>query len=131
MSCAKLGSRGMRFGFYADTIIVVRKFSARSCSTKRHTSCNNKITRKARFSYHSCCGLLLPRFVSMYSPAAKAKLNIDWQGNVTLCCHLSGCGDGTSTKDIIGNLNEISFIEAKRKLKQLVGQFHKYKNPAR
>jgi hypothetical protein len=55
------------------------------------------------------------------------EINIDWQGNVTLCCHLSGYGDGASTKDIIGNLNELSFKEANRKLKHLVGQFHKYK----
>jgi hypothetical protein len=61
------------------------------------------------------------------SPLQQKEFNIDWRGNITLCCHLSGCGNGLSTFDIIGNLNELSFKEANYRLTNLIDQLSKHK----
>jgi MoaA/NifB/PqqE/SkfB family radical SAM enzyme len=124
---AKLGSRGIRFGnlmptkkSLAENLVLnhAQLKDIQAAIIKLQEKHDFPITLAAGFYSHD----LFP-----CTALQQMEFNIDWQGNVTLCCHLSGCGDGTSTKDIIGNLNEISFEEAKRKLNKLVDQFHKDK----
>ena len=124
---AKLGSRGIRFGY-----LMLTKRSLKENLVIDHSQLKDIqaeiITLQKKYEIPV---ILAPGFYNHNlfpcAPLQETEFNIDWQGNVTLCCHLSGCGDGSSTNDIIGNLNEISFKEAKRKLKHLVGQFHQYK----
>ena len=55
------------------------------------------------------------------TPLRTKEFNIDWRGNVSLCCHLSGHGDG---KDhVVGNLREMSFSEAYRGLSDFREKF--------
>ncbi len=44
------------------------------------------------------------------APLQMKEINIDWNGNVSICCHLSGHGDGND--HILGNLNDMNFSEA-------------------
>lgn len=44
------------------------------------------------------------------------EVNIDCEGNMTTCCHLSGHGDDAGTADVIGNLQTMSFADAYQKL---------------
>lgn len=44
------------------------------------------------------------------------EVNIDCEGNITTCCHLSGHGNGGGTADVIGNLQTMSFADAYHQL---------------
>jgi len=124
---AKIGSRGIRFGYLMPT-----KRSLAENLVLDHAQLKDiQVEIITLQKKHKIPVILAPGFYTHNlfpcAPLQKTEFNIDWQGNVTLCCHLSGYGDGSSTEDIIGNLNELSFKEANRKLKQLVDQIHKYK----
>jgi MoaA/NifB/PqqE/SkfB family radical SAM enzyme len=53
-------------------------------------------------------------------PLELQECNVDYRGNVTLCCHLSGYGDGLGHQDRVGNLAEITVREAFDRLATLV-----------
>jgi MoaA/NifB/PqqE/SkfB family radical SAM enzyme len=53
-------------------------------------------------------------------PLELEECNVDYRGNVTLCCHLSGYGDGLGHLDRVGNLAEITVREAFDRLATLV-----------
>ena len=55
------------------------------------------------------------------------EINIDWQGNIGKCCHLSGFGETSSPSDIAGNLNDISFTEAMNRLTLENDAFRRHK----
>jgi MoaA/NifB/PqqE/SkfB family radical SAM enzyme len=125
---AKLGSRGIRFGYLMPTQrSLAEKLVLDQAQLKETQAVIIKLQEK-----HELPIILAPGFYTHNlfpcAPLQQTEFNIDWQGNVTLCCHLSGYGDGSSTKDIIGNFNELSFKEANRGLKHIVDQLHKYKN---
>lgn len=50
------------------------------------------------------------------APLNGDECNIDWQGNVSFCCHLSGYGRG---RDGVGRLATLSFAEALSRLRRL------------
>ena len=52
------------------------------------------------------------------APLNMEEINIDWQGNIGKCCHLSGFGETSPASDIAGNLNDIGFAEAMNRLKR-------------
>jgi hypothetical protein len=45
-------------------------------------------------------------------PLELQEFNLDYQGNLTLCCHLSGYETGGKGADVIGNLRTMSLDEA-------------------
>jgi len=45
-------------------------------------------------------------------PLELEEFNLDFRGNVTLCCQLSGYQGGTPGTDVVGNLHEVSLAEA-------------------
>jgi MoaA/NifB/PqqE/SkfB family radical SAM enzyme len=49
-------------------------------------------------------------------PLNGQEFNVDWHGNITLCCHLSGYGQDAGNGDVIGHLGEIGFSEALARL---------------
>ena len=64
------------------------------------------------------------------SPLNGQNINIDCRGNLTKCCVLSGHGVGAGTKDIIGNLHEMSFAEAWQQFSAENDRFHAAKERA-
>lgn len=68
---------------------------------------------------------------SPYFPCAPLELdefNVDYQGNVTLCCHLSGHSGPQPDADKVGNLAEVSLADALGELRRRV---HTYKQDKR
>jgi MoaA/NifB/PqqE/SkfB family radical SAM enzyme len=45
-------------------------------------------------------------------PLLMEEYNLDYRGNLTFCCHLSGCSGKLRGSDFIGSLQEISLAEA-------------------
>ena len=125
---AKLGSRGIRFGYLMPTQkSLAENLVLDHAQLKEIQAAIIKLQEKHDFPIILAAGFYSHDLFPC-TALQQMEFNIDWQGNVTLCCHLSGCGDVASARDIVGNLKEISLKEAKRKLKLLVDQFHKYKN---
>jgi MoaA/NifB/PqqE/SkfB family radical SAM enzyme len=123
----KLGSRGIRFGYLmptqqslAENLVLdqARLIDIQAEIIKLQDNSKIPIILAPGFYTHN----LFP-----CTPLQKTEFNIDWRGNVTICCHLSGYGNGSSIKDVIGNLNELSFEKAKTRLNHLVDHLHKDK----
>jgi hypothetical protein len=60
-------------------------------------------------------------------PLQSEELNVDWRGNVTLCCHLSGYGNGAIAGDVVDNLDTMTFAEAQKRFIHLNKTFHQDK----
>lgn len=59
--------------------------------------------------------------VAPCSALSGVSANINYRGQLSLCCNLSGFRGGTSDKDIIADLNHGSFSDALPRLQQLAG----------
>jgi MoaA/NifB/PqqE/SkfB family radical SAM enzyme len=57
------------------------------------------------------------------APLELQELNLDYKGNVTLCCHLSGYPGTHNRADFLGNLGDISLAEAIDSARQLVARY--------
>jgi len=57
------------------------------------------------------------------APLSLQELNLDYNGNVTLCCQLSGYSGTDSEADFMGNLNEVSLAEAVDRSRRLVAGY--------
>jgi MoaA/NifB/PqqE/SkfB family radical SAM enzyme len=53
-------------------------------------------------------------------PLELEEFNVDYRGNVTMCCHLSGYGDHLGGQDRAGNLADITLGESLAKLRALI-----------
>jgi MoaA/NifB/PqqE/SkfB family radical SAM enzyme len=57
------------------------------------------------------------------SPLALQEFNLDYRGNLTLCCNLSGYAEAPSTTDVIGNLREMTLAEGCARFRQRVERY--------
>ena len=58
------------------------------------------------------------------SPLHDREVNIDCHGKLTKCCHLSGHGAEVESRDVIGDLAEISFSDGHQLLLEENKRFH-------
>jgi MoaA/NifB/PqqE/SkfB family radical SAM enzyme len=122
-----LGSRGVRFGHYIN--------SGREAST------GLSLSHEARHRIEADVWLLrdeapipvtlAPGYVTEdlfpCAPLNLEEFNIDWQGNVGSCCHLSGFDAANPASAIGGNLKDITFAEAVERLTRENDAFRTYK----
>lgn len=124
---AKLGSRGLRFGHLISTPRIVSGNMDLSPVERRQTEVIIWQLQKTL----SIPIVMAPGYYTTdlfpCAPLKMQEINIDWRGNVTMCCNLSGHGEDVGNDDIIGNLNEMSFSEAYGRLIQVNGKFQKDK----
>jgi MoaA/NifB/PqqE/SkfB family radical SAM enzyme len=123
----QLGSRGVRLGHLLPTQRTMEMGMDLSLEERREVedtirelqrTCDFPVVMAPGYHTHKlfpCASLQLEEF------------NIDWQGNVSLCSHLSGYGDKSTGKDTVGNLSAIGLPEAMDRLTALVGAFRKDK----
>ena len=57
------------------------------------------------------------------APLELKEFNLDYRGNLTLCCQLSGYSGGTPGTDAMGNLHEVSLAEACGRFRQRVATY--------
>jgi MoaA/NifB/PqqE/SkfB family radical SAM enzyme len=57
------------------------------------------------------------------APLKLQELNLDCQGNVTLCCQLSGYPGTDNKTDFMGNLNKVSLAEAVDRSRRMVAAY--------
>jgi len=123
----KLGSRGIRFGHLIPTPRIISENMDLSPIERRQTEVIICQLQKTFFipivtapGYHTT--ELFP-----CAPLKMQEINVNWRGNITMCCNLSGHGEDVGNDDMIGNLSEMSFSEAYERLVQVNGKFQEDK----
>jgi len=126
-----LGSQGVRFGHYIES---GREDSIDLCLTndarRRIEAHIWKLRDQALIPVAMAPGYVTDALFPC-APLNLEEFNIDWQGNVGKCCHLSGFDAASPACDIAGNLNDISLTEAVKRLKRENDAFRSHKTSDR
>ncbi len=123
----QLGSRGLRFGHLMPNFLTtVQGFDLSPWERKLVEAEIQELRR----SYPIKIGMA-PGFHTTdlfpCAPLNMQELNIDHEGNLSKCCHLSSHGDGVGDGDVMGDLREVSFSEAYGRLEEENRQFQQNK----
>ena len=123
----KLGSHGLRFGHLLPNPHNIGSGMDLSSDERREAESLIRQMQKD-------CQMLIVIAPGYYThnlfpcdPLKMKEFNVDWHGNVTICCHLSGHGDGVGKGDVIANLEVVSFAEAYKRLIEFTMGFRKEK----
>ncbi len=124
----KLGSRGLRFGHLMLTPLIIANGLGLSPDERKETTATILQLRKSV----QMPIVMAPGYYTTdlfpCDPLQMREINVDWQGNVTMCCHLSGYRNGAENRDVIDNLSETDFYEAYEQLVNLNKRFHQDKH---
>ena len=121
---AQLGGRGVRFGHLMFTPSTYAEGLDLSPAERRDVERQIWQLKKNAPVYVG----MAPGYYSEspFFPCAPLELeefNVDYRGQLTLCCHLSGYGGANSGNDVIGSLCDISLAEACRRFRERVGVY--------
>jgi MoaA/NifB/PqqE/SkfB family radical SAM enzyme len=110
---AKLGSRAVRFGHLMPTAETALRGLDLSPNERRETEAEIwKLRKEAPVAVGMAPGYFSPAPFFPCGPLELEEFNLDYRGNLSLCCHLSGYSGPGGGSDFIGSLQEISFVEA-------------------
>jgi MoaA/NifB/PqqE/SkfB family radical SAM enzyme len=124
---ARLGSRGVRFGPLMPTPHTGERGLALTLAERRALEQRIRdLQRNALVAVALAPGYYTPELFPC-GPLQLQEFNIDWRGQVTLCCHLSGYGERAGDGDVVGHLSAIPFAEALARLQQLQTWFQAQK----
>jgi MoaA/NifB/PqqE/SkfB family radical SAM enzyme len=120
----QLGSRGVRFGHLMFTPGTNREGLDLSPVERREVERQIWRLKKDASVYVG----MAPGYYSdspffPCAPLEQEEFNVDYRGNVTLCCHLSGYGGVNSGDDVIGNLRDMTVAEACQRFGQRVSRY--------
>jgi len=124
---AKLGSCGLRFGHLTPTPSSIKNDLVLSPAERREAEA---VILRMRETSPVTVFMAPGNYTSFLFPCAPLEMqefNIDWRGNVTMCCLLSGHGDASAKGDVIGSLNDITFSEAFEMLAEANMKFRREK----
>lgn len=113
-----LGSRGLRFGHLMHSPLTTAKGWDLSLAERQSLEADIWALQ-AEFAATLPIAMA-PGFTTEQrlpcAPLNMQEVNIDSQGNITKCCHLSSHGPIASQEDIVGNLEAMSFTQGFLKL---------------
>lgn len=120
----QLGSGGIRFGHLMFTTDTVSRELNLSPEERREVEA--EIWRLQKSAPISVC--MGPGYFSEapFFPCGPLKLeefNLDYRGNLTLCCQLSGYAGENSGADSMGNLHEVTLAQACEQFRQRVATY--------
>ena len=121
---ASLGSRAVRFGHLMPTPETAMR--GLDLSPQERLEVEAEIWRfkeSAPILVAMAPGYFSESALFPCAPLELQELNLDYRGNVTLCCHLSGYSGANNDADFMGNLSEISFAEAVNRARRMVGTY--------
>lgn len=123
----KLGSQGLRFGNLMPTPLNTAEEMNLSPEERREAEATVwQLQKSFQIPVFMATGFYTDELFPC-APLKMQEFNIDWRGNLTMCCSLSGHGDNQGNGDVTGNLNEMSFSEAYERLVRLNKKFRKHK----
>lgn len=117
----QLGSNGLRFGHLMPTPeTMLRKLDLSPKDRREIESEIWGLKDNAAIPVGMAPGYFSETPFFPCGPLQLEEYNLDYKGNVTLCCQLSGNTGANAGTDIIGNLREMSLIEACKQFRQRV-----------
>ena len=110
----RLGSHGVRFGHLMPTQETALRKLDLTPEERREVESNIwRLKKSAPIPVGMAPGYFSESPFFPCGPLELEEYNLDYQGNLTLCCQLSGySGPANYGGDVIGNLNEITLAEA-------------------
>jgi MoaA/NifB/PqqE/SkfB family radical SAM enzyme len=109
----RLGSDGVRFGhLMATPETALRKLDLSPEERREVESEIWRLKKSASVPVGMAPGYFSDSPFFPCGPLELEEYNLDYNGNLTLCCQLSGQSGAAYGADIIGNLNEMSLAEA-------------------
>jgi len=120
----RLGSSGVRFGhLMATRETALRKLDLSPAERRKAESEIWQLKRSASVPVGMAPGYFSDAPFFPCGPLELEEYNLDYNGNLTLCCQLSGHSGAAYGPDIIGNLNEMSLAEACERFRQRVATY--------
>jgi len=122
---AALGSRGVRFGFLMPGHGVERDALDLPPQERRQVEAAiRQIQRDAPITVDMAPGYFSESPFFPCGPLADHEFNVDWRGNLTLCCQLSGFwGDRPQAPDFVANLHDVTLPEALARFRHRVSTY--------
>jgi MoaA/NifB/PqqE/SkfB family radical SAM enzyme len=109
----RLGSHGMRFGHLMPIPeTAIRKLDLTSEERRELELEIWRLKKIASVPIGMAPGYFSESPFFPCGPLELEEYNLDYNGNLTLCCQLSGHSGANSSADLIGNLNDISLMDA-------------------
>jgi MoaA/NifB/PqqE/SkfB family radical SAM enzyme len=117
----RLGSAGVRFGHLMPTPETAVRGLDLSPRERREVEADIwRLQKSAPVAVGMAPGYYTPALFFPCAPLELEEYNLDYRGNLTLCCQLSGYSGGTPGTDLIGNLHEMSLAQALARFRQRV-----------
>jgi MoaA/NifB/PqqE/SkfB family radical SAM enzyme len=118
---ARLGSGAVRFGYLMPTPGTAESDLDLPPRERRETEAEIwRLQKSAPLPVAMAPGYFSENPFFRCGPLDLREFNLDYRGNLTLCCQLSGYEGGTPGTDLMGNLHEISLTEAVSRFRQRV-----------
>jgi MoaA/NifB/PqqE/SkfB family radical SAM enzyme len=120
----RLGSRGVRFGHLMPTPETAQRGLDLTPHARREVEAEIwTLQQYAAVPVGMAAGYFSHSPFFPCAPLELEEYNLDYQGNLTLCCQLSGYAGGTAGTDVVGNLHELSLAEAIARFQQRVATY--------
>jgi hypothetical protein len=120
----QLGSQGVRFGhLMATPETALRKLDLLPKERREAESEIWRLKKSASIPVRIAPGYFSDSPFFSCGPLELEEYNLDYNGNLTLCCQLSGNSGINEGADIIANLNEVSLTEACERFHQRVDTY--------
>jgi MoaA/NifB/PqqE/SkfB family radical SAM enzyme len=121
---AQLGSRGLRFVHLIPTPETASCGLDLSPHERRAVEAEIwRLKAKAPLRVGMASGYFSEAPLFPCGPLELQEMNLDYQGNLTLCCHLSGYEGAGPGTEVVGNLHEVSLAEACARFRRLVTRY--------
>jgi MoaA/NifB/PqqE/SkfB family radical SAM enzyme len=121
---ARLGSRGLRFAHLMPTPETALRGLDLSPDERRAVEAEIwRLKAAAPLPIGLASGYFSEAPFFPCGPLELREMNVDYRGNLTLCCHLSGYAGAGPGPEVVGNLHEMSLAEAGARFRQLVARY--------
>lgn len=125
---ARLGSGAVRFGYLMPTPETAMRGLDLSPEERLEVEAEIKSLKEpAPIAVAMAPGYFSDSPFFPCAPLELEELNLDYKGNVTLCCHLSGYSGAGNKTDFMGNLSEIGLSQAIDRSREMVAAYLKEK----
>ena len=120
----RLGSAGVRFGHIMPTsLTALRKLDLSPMQRREAETQIWHLKRTAAIPVGMAPGYFSERALFPCGPLELEEYNLDYKGNLTLCCQLSGHSGNGEGADIVGNLAHISLAQACARFRHRVATY--------
>jgi MoaA/NifB/PqqE/SkfB family radical SAM enzyme len=121
---AQLGSQGVRFGHLMFTPETAARGLDLSPEERREVETEIwRLQQDAPVPVGMSPGYFTDSPFFACGPLELEEYNLDYRGNLTLCCHLSGYAGVNAGTDVMGNLNAVSLKEACHRFRERVATY--------